>query len=149
MTDFNTVDIFIVFFGSSEVKQTNKNYCIALNTVLVERLKKNVLRHLKSLSQGSGQNQLYEKQSLSWWKQNSNRLKLRRCRFFFIFKSFIQVQLIYNVMTISAVQQSDSVIHIHTSILFQIPFPYRLLLQNIEQSSMCYMELIDHPFHIQ
>ena len=39
---------------------------------------------------------------------------------FFIFKSFIEVELTYNVVIISAVQQSDSVIHIHTSILFQI-----------------------------
>jgi len=34
--------------------------------------------------------------------------------------------LIYKVVIISAVQQSDSVIHAHTSILFQILFPYRL-----------------------
>ena len=40
-------------------------------------------------------------------------------------------------MLISAVQQSDSVIHIHIFILFQILFPYRLL-HNIEQSSLCY-----------
>ena len=34
--------------------------------------------------------------------------------------------LIYNVVIISAIQQSDSVIHMHTPILFQILFPYRL-----------------------
>ena len=39
--------------------------------------------------------------------------------------------LIYNVVFISGVQQSDSVMHKHISILFQILFPYRLL-QNIE-----------------
>ena len=33
----------------------------------------------------------------------------------------------YNVVLISGVQQSDSVIHIHVSILFQILFPYRLV----------------------
>ena len=42
-----------------------------------------------------------------------------------------------NVVLVSGVQQSDSVLHIHVSILFQIPFPFRLL-QNIEQSSLCY-----------
>ena len=42
-----------------------------------------------------------------------------------------------NVVLVSGVQQSDSVIHIHVSILFQILFPFRLL-QSIEQSSLCY-----------
>ena len=42
--------------------------------------------------------------------------------FFFIFKHFMEVELIYNVVLISAVQQSDSFIHIHISILFQILF---------------------------
>ena len=42
-----------------------------------------------------------------------------------------------NVVLVSGVQQSDSVIHIHVSILFQILFPFRLL-HNIEQSSQCY-----------
>ena len=40
-------------------------------------------------------------------------------------------------MLVSGVQQSDSVIHIHVSILFQIRFPFRLL-HNIDQSSLCY-----------
>ena len=40
-------------------------------------------------------------------------------------------------MLVSGVQQSDSVIHIHVAILFQILFPFRLL-HNIEQSSLCY-----------
>ena len=38
--------------------------------------------------------------------------------------------MINNVVLVSGVQQSDSVIHIHVSILFQILFPPRLL-QNI------------------
>ena len=42
-----------------------------------------------------------------------------------------------NVVLVSGVQQSDSVIHIHVSILFLILFPFRLL-QTIEQSSLCY-----------
>ena len=41
------------------------------------------------------------------------------------------------MMLVSGVQQSDSVIHIHVSILFQILYPFRLL-QNIERSSLCY-----------
>ena len=44
--------------------------------------------------------------------------------------SFIQVQLIYTVVIISAVQHSDPVVHIHTSILSQIIFPHGLS-QNI------------------
>ena len=50
---------------------------------------------------------------------------------------FIGVQLIYNVVLVSGVQQSESAIHIHISTLFQILFPYRSL-QSIEQSSLCY-----------
>ena len=45
--------------------------------------------------------------------------------------------MINNVVLVSDIQQSDSVIHIHVSILFQILFLIRLL-QNIEQSSLCY-----------
>ena len=43
--------------------------------------------------------------------------------------------MINNVVLVSGVQQSDSVVHV--SILFQILFPFRLL-QNIEQSLLCY-----------
>ena len=50
---------------------------------------------------------------------------------------FFGVQLIYNVVLVSAVQQRESVIHIHMSTLFQIIFQYRSL-QSIEQSSLCY-----------
>ena len=56
---------------------------------------------------------------------------------FFIF-IFIGVELIYNIVLVSGVHQSESVIHIHTAFLFQILFPYRSL-QNIEQSSLCYI----------
>ena len=45
--------------------------------------------------------------------------------------------MINNFVLVSGVQQSNSVIHIHVYILFQILFPFRLL-QNIEQSSLCY-----------
>ena len=44
--------------------------------------------------------------------------------------------MINNVVLVSAVQQSGSVTHIHTSILFKILFPYRLL-QSTEQSFLC------------
>ena len=45
--------------------------------------------------------------------------------------------MIYNVVLISGVQQSDSVMHIHTSTVFQTLFLYRLL-QSIQYSSLCY-----------
>ena len=48
---------------------------------------------------------------------------------------FIEVQLINNVVLVSGVQQSDSVVQIHVSILFQILFPLGLL-HNFEQSSL-------------
>ena len=40
-------------------------------------------------------------------------------------------------MLVSGIQQSDSIIHIHVPIFFQILFPFRLL-DNIEQSSLRY-----------
>ena len=43
------------------------------------------------------------------------------------FFNLIGVELIYNVVLVSGVQQSDSVLDIHVSILFQIIFPFRLL----------------------
>ena len=46
--------------------------------------------------------------------------------------------MIYNSVIISALQQNDSVIHIHLSTLFQFLFPYRLS-QNIGESSLCYV----------
>ena len=49
------------------------------------------------------------------------------------------MQFIYNVVLVSAVQQSESIIHIHISILFQILFPYRSF-QSIEQGSLCYIK---------
>ena len=50
---------------------------------------------------------------------------------------YIGVYLINSVMLVSGVQQSDSIIHIHVSSLFQIIFPFRLL-QSTEQGSPCY-----------
>ena len=55
-----------------------------------------------------------------------------------ILKSFLFymcVELTYNVVLISGVQQNDSVIHIHVSLLVQVLFPFRLLY-NTEQSSL-------------
>ena len=45
--------------------------------------------------------------------------------------------MINNILLVSGVHHSDSVIRIHESILFQIIFPFRLL-QNSEQSSLWY-----------
>ena len=41
-----------------------------------------------------------------------------------------------NFMLVSGVQQSDSVVHMHASILLQILFPF-MLLYDTEQSSLC------------
>ena len=52
----------------------------------------------------------------------------------------IGVELIYKVVLVSGVQQSDSHIYIYSHMciyFFQIIFPYRLL-QNIEYGSLCY-----------
>ena len=55
----------------------------------------------------------------------------------FCFFLIIGVQLLYNVVLVSTVQQSESAIHIHISPLFWISFPFRSL-QSIQQSSLCY-----------
>ena len=46
------------------------------------------------------------------------------------FKIFIGVELIYNVVLVSGIQQSESVTHIST--LFKILFPYRSLEYRVE-----------------
>ena len=50
---------------------------------------------------------------------------------------YVWVELMSNVRIVWGVQQSDSVIYIHGTILSQFVFPFRLL-QDIEQSSQCY-----------
>ena len=50
---------------------------------------------------------------------------------------FNGVYLICNVLLVSAVQKSESVIHICISTHFQFLFPYRPL-KNIEQNVLCY-----------
>ena len=83
----------------------------------------------------------------SWDKGiRSSYLELPRVSstFFFNFLDFIGMQFIYNVVLVSAVQQSESIIHIHISILFQILFPYRSL-QRIEQGSLCYIKCSRQP----
>ena len=57
--------------------------------------------------------------------------------FFFFRLIFNGVYLICNVLLVSAVQRSESVIHICISTHFQILFPYRPL-KNIEQNVLCY-----------
>ena len=54
--------------------------------------------------------------------------------FLFNFVLYIRAYLINNVLLVSSIQQSDSVIHV--SVLFQMLFPFGLL-QNIEQSPLC------------
>ena len=50
---------------------------------------------------------------------------------------YVGAWLIKNVVLVSGVQQRDSVIYIHVSILFQSLFTFTLL-QNVEQHSPCY-----------
>ena len=97
------------------------------------------------LSTGSGLSLLVNSSSAS----NSSNLSMGLVNHFlklvvaiagqvhFSFWNFIGIQLIYNVVLVSGIQQSESVIHIHVSTLFQILFPYKPL-QRIVQSSLCY-----------
>ena len=55
----------------------------------------------------------------------------------FFFEKFLLKQLIYNVVSVSGIQQNDSFIHI--IIPFQIFFPFRLLKNiELEQHLLCY-----------
>ena len=56
------------------------------------------------------------------------------CFFKFI---FIGLELLYNAVLVSTVQQSESAVHIHISPLFWLSFPFRSP-QSTEQSSLCY-----------
>ena len=68
-------------------------------------------------------------------QQNRAKVWSYTCPFYFyVLIYFIEVYLIYNIVLVSDIQQSDSVIHIY--ILFQILFDYGLL-QDIEYSSLC------------
>ena len=60
------------------------------------------------------------------------------CSIFFKNSIFIGVQLLYNVVLVSSVQKSNSAKHKYISPLFWTSFPFRLLPQSIEQSSLCY-----------
>lgn len=53
-------------------------------------------------------------------------------------KIFIGVELIHNVVLVSAVEPGEPVIHILISTLFQVLFPYTSL-QSIEKTSLCYI----------
>ena len=56
-------------------------------------------------------------------------IKIKHIAFLIWCLFYIGVSLIYNIVLVSSVQQSDSVIHI--SIIFQVIFPYKFL-QNID-----------------
>ena len=58
---------------------------------------------------------------------NSILTPLPHSIFVFSLINFIGVYLIYNVVLVSAIQQSDSVIHVHISTLFKILFLHRSL----------------------
>ena len=68
---------------------------------------------------------------------------------FFFFLSFIELHLIYNVVTISAVQQSDSAIHTHTH--FFLRFFSHIGYYRMLGSVPCAIQQVpvDHSLHIQ
>ena len=60
------------------------------------------------------------------------------CQFFFKFYFILYWSIVdLQCVLVSGVQQGDSVIHIHISFFFQIPFPCKLL-QNTELNPLCY-----------
>ena len=79
-----------------------------------------------------------------WWSHLGQEILFYSVFFFFLnFLFYIGMWLINNVVLVSRVQQSVSVIHTHVSVLFSKNFfPFRLF-HNTEQSSLCY---IGYPF---
>ena len=65
---------------------------------------------------------LYE----SLWTYIIFPLFLINLKYIKIFFNFIRMHLIYNIVLVSSIKQSDSVMHIHMFILLQILCPYRL-----------------------
>ena len=47
--------------------------------------------------------------------------------------------IIYNIVLVWGIQQSDSIMHRYINVIYYILFHYRLL-QDIEYSSLCYSE---------
>ena len=82
------------------------------------------------------------------WKHHQCCFRKLEMAFFFsfIFYFFIGVQLLYNVVLVSTVQQSASAICIHIFPLFWISFPFKLL-QNIPCAIQ--QALISHLFYTQ
>ena len=54
----------------------------------------------------------------------------------YLFNDCFGVQMVYSVVLTSGTQQNESIIYIHISTLFQIPF-YCRSSQSIRQSSLC------------
>ena len=62
-----------------------------------------------------------------------------RVDYFLKFLFYIEIWLIHNILLVSGVQQSDSVMYTQVSVVFKILFPFRLL-HNIEQGIPCTIE---------
>ena len=69
-----------------------------------------------------------QRQPLYWqnnWSHSNCPLQIAKCAYMhYLLKNYLGVQLIYNAVLVSGVQQSDSFIYIHISTLFQILSPY-------------------------
>ena len=89
----------------------------------------------------------YDEDSLNYHKK---RLEGSICLVGQFLKNFIEVQSIYTAVLVSGIQQSESVIYIHTLLKssFQILFLY-CSLQSIEQSFLCYTVGSYYLFYIQ
>ena len=59
------------------------------------------------------------------WEMAKDREESQRVRYHWVTEQ--QQELTYDVVLVSGIQRSDSVIHRHISFLFQILFPYKLL----------------------
>ena len=55
-----------------------------------------------------------------------------------LFKNYLGIQLVYNVLLASSAQQSEYAVCLHSSLLFWISFPFRS--QSTEQGYLCYIE---------
>ena len=79
---------------------------------------------MKSIGQKASWKHIGNSSSLEFEIYRTDNNKVRdSCSIYFFFIIFVGVSLIYNVVLVSSVQQSESIIHIHISTLFLDSFP--------------------------
>ena len=70
-------------------------------------------------------------------RNDSERRTMKDLKHILGLKTLIGIELFYNVVLVSVVQQTESAVRIHTSLLFQISFPFSSLQSTAQSSLRC------------